>query len=149
MTKRSLPCEDVRRAVWARLDAETATIANSDIDEHVSACPACLAAITAISRLNRDLARLEYERLEVDLWTRLEPDIAGLTSREGHDHRVFLALGVVLVAWRLGQLLLDLPAPVVNSIVPLASVALVLWRLAGDPFALRASPHYFRQERLS
>jgi hypothetical protein len=55
----------------------------------------------------------------------------------------------VLVGWRVGQLLLDLPAPVVNSIVPLACVVFVLWRFAGDPFAIHVSPHQFRQERAS
>ena len=53
----------------------------------------------------------------------------------------------MLVAWRLAQLLLDVPAPVVNSVVPLALIVVVLRRLAGDPFALRLSPCEFQAGR--
>jgi hypothetical protein len=53
--------------------------------------------------------------------------------------RGIVGLTAVLVAWRLAQLVLDLPAPVINSIVPLALIVLVLRRTTGDPFAIRRS----------
>jgi len=49
--------------------------------------------------------------------------------------------------WRLAQLLVDLPAPVVNSTVPLVLVVLALWRFVGDPFAIQVSSHRFHGDR--
>jgi hypothetical protein len=60
-----------------------------------------------------------------------------------------VALTGALAAWRLAQLLLDWPAPVVNSIVPLALVVVVLWRLTGDPFAIRVSSHQLQEKGAS
>ena len=51
--------------------------------------------------------------------------------------------------WRLAQLLFDLPAPVVNSVVPLALIIIVLWRFTGDPFAIRDTPLQFGPEGAS
>ena len=72
------------------------------------------------------------------------------TRRLGRQRfAALLGLTAALVAWRLAQLLLDWPAPVVNSIVPFALVVVVLWRLTGDPFAIRSSSHLRQQEGVS
>ena len=150
MTKSGLSCEDARMAAWARLDGESTSLAAADIDGHVSVCAECRAAIAGFERLNRNLARLEYEALDVDVWARLEPAIVAPSRLEtANERRGLGGLIAVLFVWRLAQLLIDLPAPVVNSIVPLACIVFVLWRLTGDPFAIRVSPHHFRQESAS
>jgi hypothetical protein len=136
-------------AVWALRDGESASIGQSEIDDHLTTCAECRAAVAGIERLDRDLSRVDYERLDADLWPELRPAIATSSRPEKVSAGAPLGLIVVLVAWRVGQLLLDLPAPVVNSIVPLACVVFVLWRLVGDPFAIHVTPHQFRQERAS
>jgi anti-sigma factor RsiW len=145
MTNRT--CDEVRMAAWALRDGESAAINRAEIDDHVAACTECRLAVAEIERLDRDLSRVDYERLDVDLWPAIQPAIAPAARPERTGP--LLGLIAVLVGWRVGQLLLDLPAPVVNSIVPLACVVFVLWRLAGDPFAIHVSPHQFRQERAS
>ena len=62
------------------------------------------------------------------------------------ESRAILGLSAALGAWRLAQLLLDLPAPVVNSVVPLALIVVVLWYFTGDPFAIRASSQQLQRE---
>jgi hypothetical protein len=137
-------------AAWALRDGESSEIGRPEIDDHVAACAECRLAVAGIERLDRNLSRVDYERLDLDLWPAIQPAIAPAAQPENRTHAWALAgLIVVLVAWRACQLLLDLPAPVVNSIVPLACVAFVLWRLAGDPFAIHVSPHQFRQEHAS
>jgi hypothetical protein len=56
------------------------------------------------------------------------------------ERGAIIGLAAGLGMWRLAQLLLDLPGPVVNSVVPLALIVLVLWRFTGDPFAIRVTP---------
>ena len=148
MTNRSA-CEDVRIAVWALRDGESASIGQSEIDDHLTTCAECRAAVAGFERLDRDLSRVDYERLDADLWPELRPAIATLSRPDKVSPGALLGLIVLLVAWRAAQLLLDLPVPVVNSLVPLACVVFVLWRLAGDPFAICVTPHQFRQERAS
>ena len=136
-------------AVWALRDGESAGIGQSEIDDHLTTCAECRAAAAGIERLGRDLSRVDYERLDTDLWPELRPALATFSRPDTVSAGAFPGLIAVLVAWRVGQLLLDLPAPVVNSIVPLACVVFVLWRFVGDPFAIYVAPHQFRQEHSS
>ena len=149
MTNQRGTCEDVRMAVWVLRDGESGGMRQSEIDGHLATCAECRTAVAEIKRLDRDLSRLDYERLNADLWPQLRPAIATSPGPEKVNAGALLGLIVVLMTWRVGQLLLDLPAPVVNSIVPLACVVVVLWRLVGDPFAIHVTPHQFRQERAS
>lgn len=142
-------CEDVRMAVWALRDGESASMGQAEVDDHLTTCAECRTAVAGIELLDRNLSRVHYERLDADLWPELRPAIATLSRPERVSAGALLGLIAVLVAWRIGQLLLDLPAPVVNSIVPFACVVFVLWRLVGDPFAISVTPHHFRQERTS
>jgi hypothetical protein len=69
---------------------------------------------------------------------------------ESHDRNLaLLGLRAAVVAWRLAQLLLEWPAPVVNSIVPLVLIVVVLRRLTGDPSAIQNSSHLRQQEGVS
>lgn len=149
MQGHEMSCEAVQMAVWARLDGEVAGIALEQIDRHVKACRACRDTISEIERLHRDLGRVDYERLDADLWPKIAPGVAAAAEPRLPQVRRFAALIAVLVSWRVAQLLVDLPVPVINSVVPLACIVFVLWRLAGDPFAIQISPHHFRQERAS
>ena len=149
MTNQRRACEDVLMAVWVLRDGEAASMRQSEIDDHVTTCAECRAAVAEIARLDRDLSRVDYERIDADLWPELRSTIVASSRPEKVSAGALPGLIVVLVTWRVGQLLLDLPAPVVNSIVPLACIVFVMWRLVGDPFAIHATPHQFRQERAS
>ena len=48
-------------------------------------------------------------------------------------------IGAAVCAWRALQLFVDLPAPELHPVVPLAAVAVVFWRLAVDPLAIETS----------
>ena len=92
---------------------------------------------TLQSRMNR----FDYEGLEIDVWPRVrEAMTAGSPQPEPQRKpRFVLVLASLLVVWRLAQLSVDLPAPVVNSVVPLALMVLVLWKVTGDPFAIQVT----------
>jgi hypothetical protein len=135
-------------AVLARLDGEPARLTPEEVDAHTASCGACQTALAGLTALHAALDRVDYERLDVDLWPTVQRRLAPGSSyrREG---AAILGLAAVLVAWRLAQLLLDWPAPVVNSVVSLAMIVVVLRRLTGDPFAIRSASHLLQQEGVS
>lgn len=145
-TMQQRPCEDVRLAAQALLDGERSGVTSREIQAHTADCDACRAALADLAAVHAALGRIDYEALDVDLWSGLRPQIAlerpRPTPAEG---TAILGLSGVLIAWRLAQLLLDVPAPVINSVVPLAAVVVVLWRLAGDPFAVQLSLNQIQQ----
>ena len=143
-------CDGLRMAALARLDGEVADLAPSEIEAHAMGCEPCRAALARLADLHRDLGRMDYEQLDVDLWRGSTPRIVGSAPPvPARDVRAIVALTGALAAWRLAQLLLDWPAPVVNSIVPLALVVVVLWRLTGDPFAIHVSSHQLQEKGAS
>ena len=52
-------CEDVRMAVWALRDGESASIGQSEIDRHVTTCAECRAAVAGIERILRSAIELD------------------------------------------------------------------------------------------
>lgn len=142
-----LGCNEVQMAALAHLDGERALLTSDDVAAHTAGCGSCRAALAGLTTLHRALEYEEYERLDVDLWPAIRQRLGSASSSYRRAELVaFLGLTVVLVAWRLGQLLLDWPAPVVNSIVPLVLIVVVIGRIAGDPFAIRSSSQFRQQE---
>jgi hypothetical protein len=142
-------CDEVRMAALARLDGEPARLTSEEVNDHAAGCTACQAALAGFTALHASLDRVDYERLNVDLWPAVQQRLAADSSFRTAEFRPLLGLTTALVAWRLAQLLLEWPAPVVNSIVPLALIVVVLRRITGDPFAIRSSSHLQQQEGVS
>jgi hypothetical protein len=134
-------------AAMARLDGEPAGLTSDEIDAHVTGCDTCHAALADLTMVYAKLDRLDYDQLDVDLWPMIHRRVAPSTPRQMlREGRAILGLAVILGAWRLAQLLLDLPAPVVNSVVPLVLIVVMLRRLTGDPFAIKVSSHQLQGE---
>jgi predicted anti-sigma-YlaC factor YlaD len=138
MTTRDIPiCEQVQMAAMAHLDGERADLTAAEVETHLAACAECRAAVAALTTVH----------------SRLWPGVHNaLTSDAAHaqpERQFVLALASVLVLWRLAQLSIDLPAPVVNSVVPFALTVLVLWRVTGDPFAIQVTTHQLQREGVS
>ena len=143
-------CDEVRMAALARLDGELAVLTSDEVDAHVAGCRSCQTVLAGLTTLHADLGRVDYERLDIDLWPALQGRVTG-----GRPHRArregwaIAGLSAVLVTWRLAQLLLDLPTPVVNSVVPLVLTMVVLRWLTGDPFAIQLSAHQLQRKGAS
>jgi predicted anti-sigma-YlaC factor YlaD len=142
-------CDEVRMAALARLDGEPARLTSEEVDAHTAGCGACQAALAGFRALHGSLDRVDYERLNVDLWPAVRQRLATDSSYRTGEVWALLGLTAALVAWRLAQLLIEWPAPVVNSIVPLTLIVMVLRWITGDPFAIRSSSHLRQQEGVS
>lgn len=134
-------CEEVLMAALARMDGEVAAIPADEVARHIAGCRACQEEITALTGLHADLTHADFEWIDADLWPGLAGRLdAGALSRSRRRLTVAFLVLAVIVGWRVAQLLLDVPAPVVNSIVPLALVAILLRSLTRDPFAICLTP---------
>jgi predicted anti-sigma-YlaC factor YlaD len=146
-TMRPHSCDEVRMAALARLDGEPAGLTSAEIDAHVTGCRSCQTVVADLTTLHADLGRVDYERVDGDLWPALQERVAaGRPHRVRRERWAIAGLAAVLIAWRLAQLLVDMPTPVVNSVVPLVLTAVVLRWLTGDPFAIQLSPHQLQRK---
>jgi hypothetical protein len=143
-------CDEVRMAALARLDGELAGLTSDEVDAHVAGCRSCQTALADLTTLHADLGRVDYERVDIDLWPALQGRVAaGRPHRALREGWAIAGLSAVLVTWRLAQLLFDLPTPVVNSVVPLVLTVVVLRWLTGDPFAIQLSAHQLQRKGAS
>jgi anti-sigma factor RsiW len=133
----------------AHRDGESVDLTSNAVEAHLAGCAACRAAIAELTTLQGRLDRLDYESLDIDVWPQVHDEIVSGIPQARQARRFVLALAAVLVFWRVAQLSLDLPAPVVNSIVPLVLTVLVLWRVTGDPFAIQITARQLQQEGVS
>src|SRR5688572_4632413 len=148
MRSESRSCDEFQMAAMAVRDGEVAALAAEEINAHVSKCDVCGAALAGLTSLNAAMARVSFGESGVDLWPAIRATLAPAPKRQAaREMTVIVGLAMAIGAWRLAQLLVDLPAPVVNSTVPLALIVAVLWRFVGDPFAIQLSSHRFYGDR--
>jgi putative zinc finger protein len=148
--RRPLTCDDVQMAALAQLDGERAALTTEDIEIHLTGCEVCRDAVANLTALHAKLDGVDYGRPDVDLWPMVRTRISAVSPHPLRRERgAFIALAAVLGTWRLAQLLLEMPMPVINSAAPLALLILVLWRYVGDPFAIRITPAQLEQEGVS
>ena len=139
-------CEDVLIAVMAGLDGETPALSPAQIEAHLGGCADCRAALAPMTVLQRQLAGLALSGPATDLWPAVGRRIGADRSVRQAPWALALVAGIC-VAWRAGQLVFDLPLPVVNTAVPLTlSVLLARW-LVGDLLTIDETTPDFRQER--
>ena len=139
-------CRRVRWAAMALHDGEIADLSGDDVTAHVSGCDGCRESIASDRRVVAHLERTELRRPPRDLW----PEIRAALPDSGNvDRRAFAATAAVLVCWRAAQLALDLPAPVINGLLPLAAGLILLRPAIGRAFSFGGGPFEVSQEHAS
>ena len=128
-------CERARLQLMAAADGEIEAASPADRD-HLSACASCRQWLADLKQMDGRLQRLAYPDAPTDLWASLEARIRGIDAKPDATSRLWI-IGSLVLAWRVLQLLIDLPLPVLHPLVPIAAVAVALWQLAGDPFAVK------------
>jgi hypothetical protein len=127
-------CEHVRPRLMAAIDGETDAASAAD-RAHLVNCAPCQQWLDGLEHLCHRLRQLTYPDPRADLWTALEPRIHALQAKPDVGRRLWV-IGALVLGWRVLQLLIDLPLPVLHPLVPIAAVVAALWRLAGNPFAV-------------
>ena len=119
----------------AAFDGEIDAASAADRD-HLSGCSPCQQWLAELRQTKSTLDLLAYPEARVDLWAALEPRLRQSGAPVIATRRLWI-IGACVIVWRVLQLWLELPLPVLHPLVPLAAVAAALWTLAGDPLAVR------------
>jgi len=119
----------------ATTDGEVDAASAADRD-HLTGCSSCQQWLSDLEAMDGRLRRLAYPDAHVDLWASVETRIREIEEKPDALRRLRV-IGSLLLAWRLLQLLIDLPLPALHPLVPFAALAAALWQLAGDPLAVR------------
>jgi predicted anti-sigma-YlaC factor YlaD len=146
MTRQGERCDEVLASVMATLDGEEAPLGKETIDAHLRGCPECRASATSLAALHGRLMEMTYRGPRIDLWPAID---AGLQAdaRRKRERVAFVLVAAVCISWRVAELLFELPAPVLNGILPLIVLLVVTRWLAGDPLAIALTTAELRQER--
>lgn len=127
-------CERVRLQLMAAIDGEI-DVASVDDRRHLSGCSSCQQWVRDLEAMDRRLRGLAYPDARVDLWAPVETGIRAIDAQPDATGRLWI-IGSLVLAWRVLQLLIDLPLPALHPLVPLAAAAAALWQLPGDPLAV-------------
>ena len=134
--KTSPECERARVVWMASLD-DAAARPDAASAAHLSTCDACERWQQDMTSVNDRLRTLEYPRARVDLWNavrlQIQPDV------RSHAVERIRLIGAAVVGWRALELFVDLPLPWLHPIVPIVTVALVIWRMGGDVLAIQTA----------
>jgi anti-sigma factor RsiW len=128
-------CEHVRLQLMAAIDGEIDAASTAD-REHLSSCSSCGQWVDDLEAMDGRLRRLVYPDARVDLWASVSTRIREIAATPDATGRLWV-IGSLVLAWRVLQLVLDLPLPALHPLVPFAAGAAALWQLAGDPLAVK------------
>jgi hypothetical protein len=125
-------CESVRIAAMALADGEQAALDPEFIAAHVIGCQACRLELELLRGFDAQIAGKSRRQYPVDLWPRIEPRLAA-PSRQ---RRVFLVLGILLVAYKIAEFAPSREFGLVVQLVPIAIALAVFRYLKENPFRI-------------
>ncbi|HEY0873576.1 MAG TPA: hypothetical protein VGD94_08895 [Vicinamibacterales bacterium] len=146
MTGQSTECDQVLMAIMATLDGEQPPLSQESISAHVERCALCAAAAAELRAAHARLAAVRYDGPRVDLWPPVSDRIADTANRR-RERIAIIVIAAVCAVWRIGQLVFELPFPVLNAAIPLVAVTLITAWMIGDPLAIQMTTPELRQER--
>jgi hypothetical protein len=132
----SSECERVRIALMAALDGENDRA--STPEPHLATCTSCQQWLQDLQGVVAKLDGLTYPNPRRDLWMAVEAGIAR-SERRAADARTLWPIVAIVLGWRTLQLAVDLPLPLLHTVVPLAALVAAVWLIAGDPLAIETS----------
>ena len=133
----SSECERVRIALMAALDGENDPASTLE-RQHLSTCTSCQQWLQDLETVAIKIDGLSYPNPPRDLWMEVEAGIRRSEKRAA-DARAFWPIVAIVLGWRALQLVVDLPLPLLHTLVPLAALVAAVWLIAGDPLAIETS----------
>lgn len=125
-------CESVRIAAMALADGEQSPLDPDFIAAHVAGCEACRLELELLRGFDVQIAGKTRHEYPVDLWPALEPRLAP----RSRQRRVFLVLGVLLLAYKIAEFAPSREFGLAVQLVPIL-IALAAFRfLRENPFCI-------------
>jgi len=125
-------CESVRMAAMALADGEKPALDPDFIAAHVAGCEACRLELELLRGFDVQIAGKSRRQYPVDVWPAIEPRLAA-PSRQ---RRVFLVLGVLLLAYKVAEFAPNREFGMAVQLVPIAIALAVFRYLKENPFRI-------------
>ena len=129
-------CERVRTALMASFDG--ASEPSAEDQQHLTTCESCKRWLAEMQLMARQLDGLSYPSAPVELWPAVASQILGSEARRPLPRWIW-SLGAAVLGWRVLQLFIDFPNPVLHPLGQIAAVAVALWLVARDLLTIEAS----------
>lgn len=130
---KELSCEDVLKAQMAMADGEDPEFSKELLAAHVTACANCLHELEQLQALDQVLANHTLSEPRVDLWPAIENRIA---KRSFVGWQPFALIGLLLVIYKLLEMLPARDPGMAFKLVPLVIVALLFVLIKENPFRI-------------
>jgi len=127
-----LNCEDVLRAQMAAADGEEPGFSKDLLAAHVAGCANCHHELEQLQALDQMLAGHTLSEPQVDLW----PAIENRITKRAIVWQPFALIGLLLVIYKLLEMLPARDPGMAIKLVPLVIVALLFVLIKENPFRI-------------
>ncbi|MEN3326501.1 MAG: hypothetical protein V7638_1308 [Acidobacteriota bacterium] len=127
-----LSCEDVLMAQMAAADGEEPAFSKEQLAAHVTGCAGCQNELKQLLALDRVLASHALAEHHVDLWPTIENRIA----KPVLGWRPFALIGLLLIVYKLLEMLPAHDLGIAFKLVPLVIVILLFVFIKENPFRI-------------
>lgn len=130
---KELSCDDVLMARMAAADGETPELSQELLEGHLAGCVNCQQQLAEMQGFDLVLARQTLAEPAVDLWPKVESRIA---KRATLGWKPFALIGLLLVIYKLLELLPARDPGLAFKLVPLVIVILLFVLIKENPFRI-------------
>ncbi len=132
---KELTCEDVLMAQMATADGEEPAFSKELLAAHMTSCSNCQDELKQLVALDRVLASHTLAEPHVDVWPAIEKRIAKPT-RSVPGWQRFALIGLLLIVYKLFELLPAHDPGMTFKLVPLVIVTLLFVLIKENPFRI-------------
>ncbi len=132
---KELSCEDVLIAQMAATDGEEPGFSKEQLTAHVTGCANCQNELKQLLALDRVLASQTLAEQHVNLWPEIEDRIAK-PAGSVLGWRPFALIGLLLIIYKLLEMLPARDPGLVFKLVPLVIVTLLFVFIKENPFRI-------------
>jgi predicted anti-sigma-YlaC factor YlaD len=134
-----LNCEMVCLAAMVILDGREAELSAEAIEKHLTNCPACRDEVEQMTALETLLESQKRREQAADVWPTIREVVVSSPRKETSRAWVpFVVLGVLLLGYRLIELIPKANLGMIFKVVPILIVIAVFMYVKENPFKINA-----------
>lgn len=130
---KELTCEDVLMAQMAVADGEESPFTKQQLSTHIAGCANCQHEVMQLQALDQMFTAQTLSEPRVDLWPAIEK---GIAKRPALSWQPFALIGVLLVVYKLLEMLPARDLGLAFKLVPLVIVVLLFVFIRENPFRI-------------
>ena len=130
---KELTCEEVLMSQMAAADGEKPEFSTQQLSAHIAGCADCQHELKQLQALDQMLTGQTLSEPRVDLWPAIENRIA---QRSALSWRSFILIGLLLVIYKLLEMLPARDIGMAFKLVPLVIVVLLFVFIKENPFRI-------------